>query len=161
MSQGVVEEVAVTCRDGFAVVTLARQGKRNALTFAMRRGMAAALATLAADEAIACVVLTGAAPDFCAGMDVTRFGGDAVNRQEIVDSTTVLFEALGEFPKPLVAAVEGRALGGGLALLLACDIRIAVRGAVFELLREGQRVEFTPEDSQKGPRAGDVRLIEG
>ena len=39
--------------------------------------------------------------------------------------------------------------------------RSAVRGAVFELLREGQRVEFTPEDSGKGPRAGDVRLIEG
>ena len=38
--------------------------------------------------------------------------------------------------------------------------RSSVRGAVFELLREGQRVEFTPEDSQKGPRAGDVRLIE-
>src|SRR5205085_7973383 len=39
--------------------------------------------------------------------------------------------------------------------------RSSVRGAVFELLREGQRVEFTPEESQKGPRAGDVRLIEG
>jgi cold shock protein len=39
--------------------------------------------------------------------------------------------------------------------------RSAVRGAVFELLREGQRVEFSIEDSQKGPRAGDVRLIEG
>jgi CspA family cold shock protein len=39
--------------------------------------------------------------------------------------------------------------------------RSSVRGAVFELLREGQRVDFTPEDSQKGPRAGDVRLIEG
>ena len=39
--------------------------------------------------------------------------------------------------------------------------RSSVRGAVFELLREGQQVEFTVEDSQKGPRAGDVRLIEG
>ena len=39
--------------------------------------------------------------------------------------------------------------------------RSAVRGAVFELLREGQRVEFSPEESSKGPRAGDIRLIEG
>jgi cold shock protein len=39
--------------------------------------------------------------------------------------------------------------------------RSAVRGAVFELLREGQRVEFQPEESSKGPRAGDIRLIEG
>jgi enoyl-CoA hydratase len=117
--------------DGFAVVTLDRGAKRNALSFGMRRGLAALLTALAADDAIACGVLTGAAPDFCAGMDVTRFGGDEANRREIVDSTTVLFDVLGAFPKPLVAAVEGRALGGGLALLLACDIRIAGRGAVF------------------------------
>src|SRR5512147_2699925 len=122
-----LENLIVTRRDGYAVLTLDRGAKRNALSFAMRRGIAAALADFAADDAIACVVLTGAAPDFCAGMDVSRFGGDDANRSEIVDSTSVLFDALGAFPKPLVAAVVGRALGGGLALLLACDIRIAER----------------------------------
>ena len=127
------DHLTVARRDGHAVLTLARPAKRNALTFAMRRGVATALATLAEEDAMACVVLTGAPPDFCAGMDVTRFGGDAANRQEIVDSTTALFEALASFPKPLVAAVEGRALGGGLALLLACDIRIAGRGASFAM----------------------------
>jgi enoyl-CoA hydratase len=125
------EHLRLLRRDGFAVVTLDRGAKRNALSFGMRRGLAAILATLAADETIACAVLTGAPPDFCAGMDVSRFGGDEANRREIVESTTVLFAALGSFPKPLVAAVEGRALGGGLALLLACDIRIAGRGAGF------------------------------
>ena len=107
--------------------------KRNALTFAMRRGIAAALAECAADEALACVVLTGTPPDFCAGMDVSRFGGDDANRREIVDSTSVLFDALMAFPKPLVGAVEGRALGGGLGLLLACDVRIAAASAVFAM----------------------------
>ena len=48
---------------------------------------------------------------------------------------------------------------GGIELLF--PPHRSVRGAVFELLREGQRVDFTPEDSQKGPRAGEVRLIEG
>jgi len=48
---------------------------------------------------------------------------------------------------------------GTIARLLI-DKGFAVRGAVFELLREGQRVDFTPEESAKGPRAGDVRLIE-
>ncbi len=126
-----IAEIAVARRDGFAVVTLARPEKRNALSFAMRRGVAEVLAALAADEAVACVVLTGAPPDFCAGMDIGRFGGDAANRREIVESSTVLFAALGAFPKPLLAAVEGRALGGGLGVVLACDVRIAGRGAVF------------------------------
>lgn len=125
------EHLQLIRRDSYAVLTLDRGAKRNALTFGMRRGIAAALAEVATDDALACLVLTGAAPDFCAGMDVSRFGGDTANRQEIVDATTVLFDALGAFPKPLVAAVEGRALGGGLGLLLACDIRIAGHGAIF------------------------------
>ncbi len=125
------EHLQLARRDGYAVLTLDRGAKRNALTFGMRRGIAAVLTDVAADDALACLVLTGAAPDFCAGMDVSRFGGDAANRREIVDSTTVLFDALSAFPKPLVAAVEGKALGGGLGLLLACDVRIAGRGAIF------------------------------
>ena len=124
-------DLALTRRDGYAIVTLDRPAKRNALTFAMRRGVADVLGTLAADDAVACVILAGAPPDFCAGMDVTRFGGDDATRREIVESSTALFAALGAFPKPLVAAVEGRALGGGLGLVLACDVRIAGRGAVF------------------------------
>ncbi len=125
------EHLGVARRDGYAILTLDRPAKRNALTFAMRRGVADALAELAADDAVACVIVTGAPPDFCAGMDVTRFGGDDTNRREIVESSTALFAALGTFPKPLLAAVEGRALGGGLGLVLACDVRIAARGAVF------------------------------
>ena len=125
------EHLILERADGFAVLTLNRPAKRNALTFAMRRALTAALATLAAADDVACVVLTGAAPDFCAGMDFTAFGGDAANRREIVESSTALFAALGSFPKPLVAAVEGRALGGGLGLVLACDVRIAAQSAVF------------------------------
>jgi enoyl-CoA hydratase/carnithine racemase len=125
------EYLIVERGDGFAVLTLNRPAKRNALTFAMRRALAAELATLAAAADVACVVLTGAAPDFCAGMDFTAFGGDAANRRGIVESSTALFDALAKFPKPLVAAVEGRALGGGLGLVLASDVRIAGRSAVF------------------------------
>src|SRR6266404_6753840 len=125
------EHLVVMHGDEFAVVTLSRPAKRNALTFAMRHALASELATLAAADDIACVVLTGAPPDFCAGMDFTAFGGDAANRREIVASSSALFAALGSFPKPLVAAVEGRALGGGLGLVLACDVRIAGRSAMF------------------------------
>jgi len=85
------EHLILERADGFAVLTLNRPAKRNALTFAMRRALTAALATLAAADDVACVVLTGAAPDFCAGMDFTAFGGDAANRREIVESSTALF----------------------------------------------------------------------
>ncbi|MCC6849197.1 MAG: enoyl-CoA hydratase/isomerase family protein [Deltaproteobacteria bacterium] len=122
-------DLALARRDGYAVLTLDRAAKRNALTFAMRRAFAELLAAVAADDGLACAVVAGAPPDFCAGMDVRRFGGDTANRREIVESSTRMFDALASFPKPLVAAVEGYALGGGLALLLACDVRIAGRGA--------------------------------
>ena len=127
------EELTLTRRDGYAILTLDRGGKRNALTFAMRHGFVDLLADVAADDALACMVVTGAPPDFCAGMDVSRFGGDAANRREIVESSTAMFDALARFPKPLVAAVEGRALGGGLGLLLACDVRIAGRSAALAM----------------------------
>jgi enoyl-CoA hydratase len=125
------QHVTITATDGYALITLDRTAKRNALSIAMRRRLADALAALAEDSDVACLILTGAAPDFCAGMDLSAFGGDAANRREIVESSTALFTALATFPKPLVAAVEGRALGGGLGLVLACDIRLAGRGAVF------------------------------
>src|SRR5262249_29967565 len=80
------DDVTMVRADGYVVVTLARPAKRNALTFAMRRRLAAVLAAVGDDAEVRCLVLTGAAPDFCAGMDVSVFGGDAANRREIVDS---------------------------------------------------------------------------
>src|SRR5512144_787900 len=80
-------EFTLTRHESVAVLTLDRAAKRNALTFAMRRGLADALAGLVQEDGFACVVLTGNPPDFCAGMDVTAFGGDAANRREIVESS--------------------------------------------------------------------------
>jgi cold shock protein len=96
-----------------------------------------------------------------------------------VDGVTTLRRRPAEFPWDVPRGSERRAWGmptGTIARLLIDKgfgfirdeggiehffHRSSVRGAVFELLREGQRVEFTPEESAKGPRAGDVRLIEG
>ncbi len=123
----VVTEVA----EGVAVVTLNRPDKRNALSIELRHELASALARAGTDESVCAVVLTGAGPAFCAGMDTSQFGGDAANRRALFDSTQVLFDAVAAVPVPLIAAVNGPALGGGFALAAGCDVRFASLSASF------------------------------
>jgi enoyl-CoA hydratase/carnithine racemase len=116
---------------GAALVTLERPEKRNALSIDLRVELADAFERLSLDESVGCVVLTGAGAAFCAGMDVTQFGGDLHNRRRLVETSTGAFRAVGRCPKPVVAAVNGAALAGGFALALICDIRIAADSATF------------------------------
>jgi enoyl-CoA hydratase/carnithine racemase len=116
---------------GIAVLTLNRPEKRNALSIEMRFELGSVFDELAADPDVGCLLVTGAGSAFCAGMDVTQFGGDLDNRRRIVDSSIAAFGGLGRFPKPAVAAVNGPAIAGGFALALLCDIRIASTDARF------------------------------
>src|SRR3954464_10389578 len=111
--------------DGVAMLTLNRPEKRNALSIEMRFELATLLEALAADPDVGCLLVTGAGSAFCAGMDVTQFGGDLDNRRRIVDSSIAAFGGLGRFPKPAVAAVNGPAIAGGFALALLSDVRLA------------------------------------
>jgi enoyl-CoA hydratase/carnithine racemase len=123
--------LSIERRNGVALVTLQRPDKRNALSIDLRVELADAFASLGEDESVGCVVLTGAGPAFCAGMDVTQFGGDRDHKQRLVETSTGAFEAVGSCPRPVVAAVNGPALAGGFALALLCDIRIAAASATF------------------------------
>jgi enoyl-CoA hydratase/carnithine racemase len=114
-----------------AVVTLQRPEKRNALSIDLRVELADAFERLSLDDSVGCLMLTGAGAAFCAGMDVTQFGGDLDNRRRLVETSTGAFRAVGRCPKPVVAAVNGPALAGGFALALICDIRIAAETATF------------------------------
>ena len=118
-------------RDQVAVVTLSRPEKRNALSIELRTELAEAFAALAADDDVGCIVLTGAGSAFCSGMDTSEFGGDRAHRERLVETSTVAFQAVGDCPRPVVAAVNGPALAGGFALSLLCDLRIAGRSATF------------------------------
>ena len=117
--------------DDVAVVTLERPAKRNALSIVLRVELADAFERLSADNGVGCVVLTGAGTSFCAGMDVTQFGGDLEHRRALVETSTGAFRAVGRCPKPVVAAVNGPALAGGFALALLCDIRVSAERATF------------------------------
>jgi len=119
-------ELVTVERDGAsAVVTLNRPEKRNALSLALRQELTDALTALAREDPLRCVVLTGAGSAFCAGMDTTEFGGDRAHKERIVELSIGLFRALGSFPKPVIAAINGPAVAGGFALALLCDVRIA------------------------------------
>ncbi len=123
--------LSIERRDELALVTLRRPEKRNALSIELRRELADAFAGLSGDDGIGCVILTGAGPAFCAGMDVTQFGGDLDNRRALVETSTAAFEAVGNCSRPVIAAVNGPALAGGFALALLCDLRIAGQAAEF------------------------------
>lgn len=118
-------------RDDVAVVTLQRPEKRNALSIDLRIELAEAFGSLSGDEQVGAIVLTGAPPAFCAGIDVTQFGGDREHKQRLADTSIAAFNAVGRCERPVIAAVNGPALAGGFALALLCDLRIASEDASF------------------------------
>jgi enoyl-CoA hydratase/carnithine racemase len=127
----VAELLSVEARGGVALVTLNRPEKRNALSIDLRLELAEAFGRLDREEDVGCVVLTGAPPAFCSGMDVTQFGGDVGNRRKLVETSTAAFGAVGNCSRPVIAAVNGPALAGGFALALLCDVRLAGAEASF------------------------------
>jgi enoyl-CoA hydratase len=116
--------------NGVLTLTLNRPQKRNALSIELRRMIADALGALDT-VTIGAVVITGAPPAFCSGMDTTQFGGDAENRKALVDSSLACMSAIGDCPVPIVTAINGPALAGGFLVALASDIRIAEPTARF------------------------------
>jgi enoyl-CoA hydratase/carnithine racemase len=123
--------LSIERHDEVALVTLRRPEKRNALSIELRVELAKAFGHLSGDDAVGCIVLTGAGTAFCSGMDTTQFGGDLERRRQLVETSTVAFETVGNCQRPIVAAVNGPAIAGGFALALLCDLRIASSSAIF------------------------------
>jgi enoyl-CoA hydratase/carnithine racemase len=126
-------------RPGVVQLTLSRPDKLNALTEPLVAQLHAHLRALAADLTCRVVVLTGAGRGFCAGLDLTGFGTvpgtEDLGRTQQTWATqraiAALVQEIRRLPQPVIAAVNGPAAGGGLALVCASDIRIASSGAVF------------------------------
>jgi enoyl-CoA hydratase len=119
--------------DGVAVVTINRPAALNALNREVLEDLAATFAALESSEDVACVILTGSGSKaFVAGADIAEMQAlDAVSAEHFARLGHSIFNAIENFPKPVIAAVNGFALGGGCELAMACDIRIAAENARF------------------------------
>lgn len=122
-------------RDGVGIITFNRPDRRNALAEAMYPAFEATLARFAEDTAVGCVLVTGAGSAFCAGGDVREgSAGQAAQEQRpsvsqrvssLEQNATAVARGLHEHPKVTIAALPGAAVGAGMAIALACDLRIA------------------------------------
>ena len=126
------EHIRVAVADGVCTVTIDRPEKKNSLTRAMYAGLADAIEMAATDEAVRCLLLTGAGDVFCAGNDINDFRNRPAETEGPPPSRRFYF-GLAEFPKPVVAAVPGLAIGIGCTMLLHADIVYAAPEARFRL----------------------------
>lgn len=116
-------------RGRVAIVTLDDPARRNALSLSLSEELTACVESLASDPGTGAVVLSGTAPAFCAGADLSELGS---SRREGLERIYAGFLAVAASPLPTVAAVNGPAVGAGMNLALACDVRIAGGSARFD-----------------------------
>ena len=159
---GVDLEVA----DGVATVRLSRPGSMNSLTVATQVALRDAVTSVAQDEAVRCVVLTGTGRAFCVGQDLKEHvellehGADVLFRT-VPEHYNPTVHAVATMPKPVVAALNGVAAGAGASLALACDVRLAADTASFNLAFAGIGLSCDTGISWTLPRiVGQARALE-
>ena len=124
--------VRVEHRDGIGILTLADPRRRNVLSALTVEGINAAYDLFEADDDIRCVVLAADGPAFCAGAELQVLEESAAGQFDDIETVYRGFLRVLESPLPTIAVVEGAAVGAGLNLALACDLRIAGPDAAFD-----------------------------
>src|SRR5262245_42279066 len=120
------ENLIVEIRDRIGIIKINRQEKRNALNIATRNELLVALDMLRQHRDVRVAIITGAGDKaFIAGADISEFEGRTALEQRQVMRGNRVFDAFEEFPKPIIAMINGFCLGGGCEVALSCDIRIA------------------------------------
>lgn len=126
------ETITLERREGVAILTIDRPDKLNALNQQVHRDCVAALDELKKDDSVRVLVITGAGDrSFIAGADITEFQDQSPVEQRDLFHERTLFNIIDQFPKPVIAMINGFCLGGGNEVALACDIRLASEAARF------------------------------
>jgi enoyl-CoA hydratase len=121
--------VLVDIHAGIATITLNNPGERNTLTADMVTEIGAAMDRFEADESVHAIIVTGAAPAFCAGANLGNLA------EATGDSLKTIYEGflrVARSPLPTIAAIGGAAVGAGMNLALCCDVRLAAESAKFD-----------------------------
>lgn len=128
------DELAIEIHGAVAVLTINRPNRRNALSDALVASMRQHLARLDGDPTVGAMILTGRAPGFCAGSDLKELGSMSLDEMCSHESrTATACREIAMLRKPVVAAVEGFALGGGFVLAASCDVVVTGRSARWNL----------------------------
>jgi enoyl-CoA hydratase/carnithine racemase len=130
----VLEAVVLTSvDDGVGIISFNRPERHNAISDELGAAWREAVAGALADDAVRCLLLCGEGPSFCSGRDTTQLGRRAGGESDVafVARAQEIRRAVLESPKPVVAAVQGAALGGGFETALSADMRIAADDAFF------------------------------
>ena len=130
--------IELEIKDNIATVNLARVGALNALNFEFSEQIVDTFRLLGGRDDVRAIILKSKAKIFCAGLDLkeaqSNFGSTAKSAIEMLDRAKPFLDscnAMEECPKPVIAAVHGKCIGGGLDLIAACDIRICTEDAIF------------------------------
>lgn len=128
------KELAMEMRGAVAVLSIDRPARRNALSDTLVAQMRQVLARLDADPTTGAIILTGSAPGFCAGSDLKELGTMSLDDMCAHEARTAMFcREISMLRKPVIAAVEGFALGGGFVLAASCDVVVTARTTRWNL----------------------------
>ncbi|GHV35423.1 crotonase [Synergistales bacterium] len=145
-------DIVYEVKDHIAFVTINRPKALNALLMNTKEELGKAVDAATADDGVRGVIITGNGRAFCAGTDISEIPVDEKGVRNMSRNAHILFNKFDELGKPIIAAVNGYALGGGMELALACDIIVASSKSIFGLPEIDLGVNCCYGGTQRLPR---------